>query len=299
MQSYLKLIKFDNLLIIALAQFCLKYGVFEPFNIPITLNGFGISLLVLATISIVAAGNIVIMQYDQETSATDNLLYGSITQKSANSLFIILNVIGVLIGFYLANLIGKPGFVALFIITSGIFYVYATYLKEILVVKNLCIATLAGLCLIVIGIFDLLPAITEENKETQTVIFSIILDYSIFAFFIILLRELVKDAIHMDRVYRLEIKTIYIVVCKESSLILFCVLVFIPIVLVFYYTYTYLFSNTTVVIFVLLFVIAPLLYVLIKCFSTVADKLLTRLALILKIILVITAISLIFYQFVL
>ncbi|MEW7278226.1 geranylgeranylglycerol-phosphate geranylgeranyltransferase [Aquimarina sp. 2201CG1-2-11] len=295
----MKLIKFDNLLIIAFAQFCLKYGLFEPFNIPITLNGFGVSLLVLATISIVAAGNIVIAQYDQETSATNNLLYGTIAQKSANTLFIVLNVIGVLIGFYLANLISKPGFVALFIITSGIFYVYATYLKEILVVKNVCIAALAGLCLIVIGIFDLLPAINEENKEFQVVIFSIILDYSIFTFFIIFLRELIKDCIHIDRDHKLDIKTIPIVVGKERSLKLIGLLVLIPIILIFYYIYTYLFSNTTVVVFVLLFVIAPLLYVMIKCFGAATDKLLTRLSLVLKIVLIITAISLVFYQFVL
>ncbi len=299
MLSYLKLIKFDNLLIIVLAQLCLKYGLFDPFNIAITLNGFGMALLIIATISIVAAGNIIIELYNLETSNSNTLLYGSITQKSANSLFIILNVIGVLIGFYLSNLIERPGFVALFIITSGIFYVYATYLKEIIALKNITIALLASLPLIVVGIFDLLPAITADNKEFQTVIFSIILDYSVFSFLIILLRELLKDSLQMDTDYKTGLKTIPILLGKERTLKLIGILALLPMIAVIYYIYTYLFSNSQAVIFVLLFIIAPLLYFMIKCFGVESNKLLSRLALILKIVLVVTAISIVFYQFVL
>ncbi|WP_074406698.1 MULTISPECIES: geranylgeranylglycerol-phosphate geranylgeranyltransferase [Aquimarina] len=299
MLSYLKLIKFDNLLIIAFAQLCLKYGLFEPFNIAITLNGLGIAILMAATFCIAAAGNIIIEIYNQEDTGVKGVLYDSITEKSANRLFIILNVIGVLIGFYLANLINRPGFAALFIVISGVFYIYASYLKEIIVLKNCILALLIGLSLIVVGIFDLLPAITEKNRASQTVIFSIILDYSIFAFMIILLREIIKDCLHIDRDHNLGIRTIPIVLGKNRTTKLIGVLTLLPIISVIYYIYNYLFSNSKAVIFVLILIVAPLLYFMIKSFSAESDQQFKRLALLLKIILFGASISLLFYQFVL
>jgi len=296
MLAYFKLIKFDNLLIIALAQLCIKYGLFEPFGIAITLNGFGIALLIIATVSIAAAGNIIIHIHDIDG---DNSLNSAISEKQTNRLFLIFNVIGVLIGFYLSNLIGRPGFAALFVIISGIFYIYATYLKEILVVRNIVIAVLAALSLIVVGIFDLLPAITEKNRASQTVIFSIILDYAIFTFIIILLRELIKDCIYLDRDHNFGIKTIPIVLGKNRTLKIIGGLTILPIVAVLFYVYTYLFSNTETVIFVLILLIAPLLYFMIKALSAETDDHLIVLKRILKIILITASISLLFYQFVL
>ncbi len=299
MLSYLKLIKFDNLLIIAFAQLCIKYGLFEPFNIAITLNGLGIAILMIATFCIAAAGNIIIEIYNREDTGEKGLLYGSITEKSANRLFIIFNIIGVLIGFYIANLINRPGFAALFIVISGVFYIYASYLKEIIVLKNCILALLVGLSLIVVGIFDLLPAITEKNRESQTVIFSIILDYSIFAFLIVLLREIVKDCLHIDRDHNIGIRTIPIVLGKNRTTKLVGVLTLLPVISVIYYIYTYLFSNSRAVIFVLILIVAPLLYFMIKSFSAESDKQFKRLAFLLKIILIGASISLLFYQFVL
>ncbi|WP_281991427.1 geranylgeranylglycerol-phosphate geranylgeranyltransferase [Aquimarina aggregata] len=299
MLPYLKLIKFDNLLIIALAQVCIKYGLFEPFGIAITLNSFGLALLIVSSISIAAAGNIIIEIYDRENLGIKGLLYGSITEKSANRLFIIFNVIGVGIGFYLANLINKPGFVALFIIVSGVFYLYASYLKEIIGLKNITISLLAGLSLVVVGIFDLLPAITPKNKESQTVLFSIVLDYSIFAFMITMLRELIKDCIHIDRDHNIEIKTIPILLGKTRTSKLIGVLTIFPILAIIYYIYTYLFSNSTAVILILFCLVAPLLYFMIKSFSAQTDKQFLLLKNILKILLVVTAISLLLYQFIL
>ncbi len=296
MLSYLKLIKFDNLLIIALAQICIKYGLFEPFGIAITLNGFGIGLLVVASVSIAAAGNIIIALHDHEGKG---FLNGNVSEKSANRLFIIFNVIGVFVGFYLANIIGRPGFAALFIIVSGIFYIYASYLKEILILKNVIIGLLAALSLIVVGIFDLLPAITEKNRASQTVIFSIIADYATFAFMIILLRELIKDTIHIDRDHNIGSKTLPITLGKDRTLKLIGILAIIPMLAVLYYCYTYFFSNSIAVLLVLALIIAPLLYFMIKCFMTESNTALKQLQLLLKIILVISSISLLFYQFIL
>lgn len=296
MASYLKLIKIDTLLMIAFAQLALKYGLFEPFNIPITLNGIGIVFLILASVSLAAAGNIIIAIYNEKEENT--FITGSITEKNANRLFIILNIIGVGFGFYLANLIGKPGFAAIFIIISVLFYSYASYLKEIIVVKNITIAVLAALSLVIVGVFDLLPAITDKNRGSQTVIFSIIIDYSMFAFSIIILKELVKDCLNINRDQKNELNTVPILLGKAKTCKLISLLTLFPIASVLYYIYSYLFANQTAVIVSLLLVVAPLLYFMIKIFNIQSNKELKRLRLLLKLLLIIVSFSLLFYQFI-
>ena len=47
----------------------------------------------------------------------------------------------------------------LFIITSGVLYLYSTYLKRIALIGNVVIAGLVSLSLLLVGIFDLLLAL--------------------------------------------------------------------------------------------------------------------------------------------
>ncbi|MBW1296591.1 geranylgeranylglycerol-phosphate geranylgeranyltransferase [Aquimarina litoralis] len=293
MQSYLKLIKFDNLLLIALAQLCIKYGLFEPFDIDITLNGFGITLLIIATTSLVAALNVMLYIENKEDTTI------SISEKTANRLFIIFNVIAVGIGFYLSNIIGWPKLAALFIVVSGVFYIYTTYLKEIIVLKNMIMGIMMALGLISVAIFDLLPAITEQNKASQKVIFLIIVDYAIFAFIMITLREIVKDCLTVDRDHNDGLQTIPITLGKDRTAKLISGLTIIPIGLIIYYVYTYLFSNSTAVVLVLVVLVAPLLYFMFRSWSAENNKDYKVLSLILKLVLFATSLSMLLYQFIL
>ena len=45
--SFLNLIRWKNLLMIALVQLLIKYALLEPFGVQTTLNAFGITLLIL------------------------------------------------------------------------------------------------------------------------------------------------------------------------------------------------------------------------------------------------------------
>lgn len=299
MQAYLKLIKFDNLILIAIAQLCIKYGLFEPFDIAITLNGFGILLLIIATISLVAAANVMLYIENREYAIKKENTNGTISEKIANRLFIVFNIIGVAIGLYLSNIIGSPKLAALFIVVSGIFYIYATYLKEILVLKNVIIGVLMALALISVAIFDLLPAITDQNRASQKVIFLIIVDYSIFAFTIVTIREIVKDCLSMDKDHNAGIQTIPIALGKDRTVKLIGALTIIPIGLIIYYVYTYLFSNSTAVVLVLGFLVAPLLYFMFKSWSAETNKDFKTLSLNLKVVLFLASLSILQFQFIL
>ena len=260
MISFFSLIRWKNLLLIALVQFLIKYALLEPFEVVrFTLNDFGFSLLVLATLCIAAAGNIIDDIYDVETDLVNKpnkvIVGKSVSEKTAFNLYIILTVIGVGLGFYISNLVGRSGFSAIFVIISALLYIYATYFKQTTLIGNILISFLVAMSLIIIGLFELLPVITEQNRETQLTFFKIIFDYSIFAFMINLLRELVKDIEDINGDYKAEMKTLPIVIGRERALKAIFGLSLIPLFAVTYYMITYLYKHYIVVGYFLIFII--------------------------------------------
>lgn len=303
MIDFLNLIRWKNLILIALVQLLLKYALFEPFGIDITLNWFGFALLVVATICIAAAGNIINDIYDTEAdriNKPDKIIVGNtISEKTAFNWFIAFNIVGVAIGFYLSNLVGRSGFSIVFVGISILLYLYASSLKQMLLVKNLIIAILIALALIIVALFDLLPAITSENQQTQLTIFRIVLDYALFAFGINLVREIVKDLQDIDGDYKAGLNTLPIAIGKERATnTAFALLVFFTIGVI-YYVITYLYKQQIAVGYFLAVVIAPLIYAVIKLFQAETISNYKHVSTVLKLTMLTGMLSLLLYPFIL
>ncbi len=307
MIHFFKLIRWKNLIMIALMQCLIKYALLLPFyashGVVTTLNGLAFFLLVLATVCIAAGGYIINDIYDIETDIVNKpekvIINKYITEKSALTLFIILNVIGVGTGFYLSNGIGKSGFFVIFIIASALLYIYSSYLKQMLLVGNIIVSLVVSLSILLIGIFELLPAITEANRVVQITFFKIILDYAIFAFIINLIRELVKDIEDIDGDYKAGMQTLPIVLGRERANKIVFVLSLIPLFSVIYYVITYLFKQQLVVGYFLVLVIAPLIYISIKLFSAEQKAQYKHISLVLKLVMLTGMLSLLLYKFIL
>ncbi|WP_378187747.1 prenyltransferase [Aquimarina sp. W85] len=291
MRDYLKLLNVKNLLLIALVQIVVKFGLFEPFGVAITLNKYGFLLLLIATLSIAAGGNALLFQSSSYKTPV-------FSEHLSNRLFILLNVIGVGLGFYLANIVGKPGFAAIFIIASGVLYSYSIYLRTIAIANLLVVGFLSMLPILIIGIFDLIPVLNSTNQALQRVMFSILFDYAIFGFFIVVIRQMIVGCTTMDLDHRAGVATVSILLGRDRTLKIVGVLTLFPIAGIIYYLYTYLFSNTLAVFLILLTLIAPLLYVMIKAWLIESKKGLEQLVWILTYILLMTILSLFVYQFI-
>jgi 4-hydroxybenzoate polyprenyltransferase len=303
MTDFFRLIRWKNLLMVALAQILIKYALFEPFNVAITLNGFGFSLLVIATVCIAAAGYVINDIYDIETDAInnpENVIVGKgISEKRANSIFIILTIIGVALGFYLSNLVGHSSFASLFVIISALLYVYASTLKKMMFVGNIVISILVAMSLIIVGIFELLPAVTAENQDTQVTFFKISLDYALFAFSLNFIREVVKDIVDIDGDFNAGMSTLPISIGRDRAGKVVFALFFIPIIGLIYYLVTFLYKHQIAVIYFLVFLIAPLLYCSIKSFSAETKKEWQHISIMLKVIMVLGILSLLLYKYIL
>ena len=271
--KYLKLIRYQNLLMLAFMQLIFRYGFLELQNIPLALTDWQYALLVLATVCIAAGGyiinNIVDVETDTENKPGDVIVGKFISETKAYNLYIGFTVIGVAIGFYLSNVIDKPSFTSLFIVIAATLYFYATSLKQSLLIGNIIVATLLSFSVIIIGIFDLYPVTNEENRSVMGLLFGILLDYAIFAFIINFIREIVKDLQDMEGDSNQGMNTLPIAFgTKKTSKLVFG-LSFIPVILILNYINSNLFSANLffATVFGLVFILAPLLYFTIKIWS--------------------------------
>lgn len=297
--KYLNLIRWKNLIIIALSQTLIKYALFEPSDATTTLNWFGFSLLVFATICISAAGYVINDIYDIETDLVnrpEKVIVGkSVSEKAANNLFIILNVVGVLIGFYLSHLIDKSSFFALFVVISALLYVYASYLKQTFLIGNLVVSTLVAFSLIIVGIFELLPIINPQNQAVQLYWFNILLIFALFAFMINFLREVLKDIQDVDGDHKQGMNTVPIVLGRNRAKNILFVLSFIPTLVLIYFIVNVLYLYIFVVSYFLLMVIAPMILITIKLFNAKSKKDYQIISNLLKLVMLTGVLSMILY----
>ena len=307
MKYFFNLIRWKNLLIIALVQYLVRYALLIPFReshgVMTTLSDFNFFLLVLASMCIAAGGYVINDIYDVETDRINKpnklIINKHITENNATTIFIVLNIIGVGLGFYLSNSIGKSAFFSIFFIASALLYIYSTSLKQIAVVGNVVVSIVVALSVLLVGIFELIPAMNGSNKAVQTTFINIIRDYAIFAFMINLVREMVKDIEDIDGDHNAGIDTLPVVIGRERANKVVFFLSLIPIIFVIYYVVTYLFKQQLVVGYFLVLVIAPLIYISIKLFSAEQKSHYKHISLMLKLVMLTGMLSLLLYTFIL
>lgn len=294
--KFSRLICYGNLLLLAFALCAVRYGFFEQQpGLSLALNDMQFMLLVISCICIAAGGfiinNIIGMQ-DMEVKEC----FG-ISETTAYYLYAGLNITGVGIGFYLSNLIMKPGFALLFIVIAATLYFYATSLKYTLILNNLVIALCVALSILILGVFDLYPAINPESRAYLSVIFQVLLDYAIFAFIISFIREVVKDLRDMDKDYNDGVATLPIVLGKERTAKLVFFLSLIPVGLLLYYGKTYIINFTWAFIYGLIFILGPMVYFLIRMWSAKTSKEFHTLSFVLKLVLAFTILFIVLITF--
>lgn len=288
MPNLLRLLRWKNLLILMLVQVLIKYALFIPNYAVTSLSTIQFIMLVASTVFIAAAGYVINDIYDVETDLVnrpDTVVIGkTITEKTANNLFIGLNVIGVLFGFYLSHSIGKSSFFALFVIISALLYVYASYLKQTFLVGNIVVSLLIAISLIIVGVFDILPAMNDANRPLQIQVFKILLVYASFAFLINLLREITKDIQDIDGDHKVGMYTLPIVLGRTRAKNILFILSLLPILAVVFLLANFLYHKTSFVLYVLLLVVGPMIFTTIKIFNAESKTDFKRISNLLKLV---------------
>ncbi len=256
---------------IALMQLILLYGFLKLQNIDLALAIWQYYLLIVSTVCIAAGGYIINNIFDTNTDLdnkpNDVVVGKSVSESLAYNLYVTFTLIGVCIGFYLSNLVMKPSFLLFFIIPSALLYIYATSLKQIMIIGNVVIASLLSFSILIIGIFMIIPATDEANKKAMSTVLSVLFDFAIIAFIINFIREIVKDLEDVIGDKNQDMQTLPVVFGTTRTSKLVFVLSFIPVLCILYYVYNYLFHLQYTTAYIFLFLVGPLLYFMIKIWS--------------------------------
>jgi len=288
MKKYFQLIRYQNLLLLALMQLVVRYGFLKLQAVFLALNSWQYGLLVLATLLLAAAGYVINDIFDQEADALNHphkqLIGSQISEGQAYNLYVVLNCVGVGIGFYLSNVIERPGFVALFILVAALLYFYATTLKQILFIGTLVVAALLAFSILIIGFFDIFPATYDGNQQVMSNLFSILVDYAVFAFLLSLYRELTKDLEDLEGDQIQGKQTLPILLGLKRATQVTFVFSLLPLCILVYYINHYFiaFDLYPTAIYALVGLVGPLLYCSIKLFSAKQKSDFTHLSLVLK-----------------
>lgn len=284
--KFLKLIGFENLIILAFAQFIIKYGFldFQP-DLMLALNEGSYTLLVLASVLIAAGGFLI-----NNITSRGSERYG-ISESVAYYIYGGLTIGGLAIGYYLSNLIGRPSFLLVFGLTVATLYFYATSLKESLLLGNIVIAFIIALAVMVIGIFNLYPMVGVFNLSQLATIFDLLLDYSVFTLIIGLMITLVKDLKDTDVDYNEGLNTLPIAIGKKRTAKIVFAIGLVATALLLYYANAYLKELLWALGYGLLFILGPIIYFLINILTAKTTKEFAVLEIILKFTLFFTAIS--------
>lgn len=174
-EALLKLTRFWNLIIISLGQYFAagflisSHTIFDP----------RLFLLSASTVLIAAAGYIINDYYDIKIdliNKPDRVVVGrGIPRRHAILYHVLLSGMGILIGVYLSVWIGLVNIMSVFLL-----WYYSNNLKRQPVIGNFVVALLTGLSILIVDL--LYPGD-----------YRLIFIYALFAFFMTLVREIIKD----------------------------------------------------------------------------------------------------------
>lgn len=205
--AFLKLIRFPNLLIIALVQYLMRLAIMSPalemYGYSLQMSELEFALLVISTCLLAAAGYVINNYFDRRSDMIvkpDKVVVGNVINRRLAMLWhFILNGLAVIIGFYLCFRIGiyKVGIV--FVLVPALLWYYSSYFKNRVLIGNILVAGFVALIPLLVPLFEI-PLLKREYHEgiLQIVtgfstLFKGVFLFSVFAFLMTMMYEILKD----------------------------------------------------------------------------------------------------------
>lgn len=185
----------------------MRFCIIKPF---LKLNGFYLQLdnfhfflLVLTTVLIAAAGNIINDYFDIRTDKINKpervVIGNQISRRTAIALHIGLTVTGIILGVYLSFYVNLWPLSLIFILCAGMLWFYSTTYKRQFLIGNLVVSLMIGGVPLLVALYEI-PLLNRaygelmvQNNVNFNYIFYWIGGFSIFAFYTNFIREIIKD----------------------------------------------------------------------------------------------------------
>ena len=216
--AFFRLIRWSNLLFIALTQALFYYCIYTPLlkTFPTNYNQFLFFNLMAASVFIAAAGYIINDYFDVQIDIINKperiVINKFIKRRWAIVWHLLLSILGVLMSVYVSIKTGEWLITLINIFCVAILLFYSITFKRKLLSGNLIIAVLTAWVILVVyifggaAIFSLQGWSTKFSNLNVPKFFKFTMLYTAFAFIMTLIREVIKDLEDMegDRKYNCE-----------------------------------------------------------------------------------------------
>ncbi len=304
MKAFFKLIRWKNLLIIALTMIAMReliiVPVFAHYDVEVSFSIWGFCSMVLSTILIAAGGYVINDYYDMRIdriNKSEKMIIGtSISRRKTIFLHLWLNIYGVLFGILASIAAHRFWYIFIFIGTVILLWLYSVKFKKNVFWGNLLIALLTAITPLLVGIteyFAVEDSINSWNLNQIRAVkmaMQVIIFFSVFAFLFTLIREIIKDCEDLIGDKANNINTIPIAIgLTKTNFIIFGLsiisMVFIAFVWYAYLGKTGIFGNNLLPpLYLLVFVMLPTLFVAVRSLFGTAKIKYTRLSKFVKLI---------------
>ncbi|MFA6402195.1 MAG: geranylgeranylglycerol-phosphate geranylgeranyltransferase [Salinivirgaceae bacterium] len=281
MIKYLKLIRIQNLLMVPLTMYLLRYGIIEPAltygysfalgeNMQLQLPFLLFNLLILINMLLGAAGYVINDYFDRKIDSINRpeevIVGNTVHRRFAIILHFTLNAIAVILSGFLAWHFRKPLILVAYLMIVGIFWLYSTTYKKQFLIGNIIVALGTAMIPLQLAYFELNALIQEYGlaMALQGQSFKVLLywlaSFALFAFLTNLIREIIKDMEDFEGDSSYGCNTIPVILGVKSAKIIISMLSILTIWLLWYFYNSYL--NNQISKWYLLFTIAiPLVVV--------------------------------------
>ncbi len=238
--AFFKLVRWPNLLITALMM-CLVYHCI--LGMPSTL---GFTLLVISMVFVVAGGYVINDILDMEIDAInkpDRQIVGRVfTERQGKVFYWTLTVVGLACALASTVMAHGRNFLPIFscmVLLACILYSYSNRYKKSLVIGNLIVSLSVAFAVFLPWLFQVFAMLGNkemlaENVEWMHVTLRIVLIYTVFAFLMTLIREIIKDMEDVKGDGRSHCRTIPIVWGMNAAQIIVLVLCFLTFLMICY-----------------------------------------------------------------
>jgi 4-hydroxybenzoate polyprenyltransferase len=203
-----RLIRYPNLLIIALTQALIRWSLMDPLlgaaHLTLQMSFFLFVMLMLSTLMVTAGGYAINDYFDRKIDTVNNpgqvVVGRTISLRHTMAIHLLLTSAGVLLGLYVAYSIGFLYLGFLFVMGSGMLWFYSTTYKRQVFIGNLIVALMTGMIPMLVLLFELpllyrkYGVLLAEGALDLTYLAIWVGGFSAFAFLLTLAREIIKDA---------------------------------------------------------------------------------------------------------
>ena len=282
---FFKLIRYKNLLLIIYTLTLINFVFFKAFNISENLSNFQFLLLLMAIVAITAAGYIINDIFDvvaDEVNKPSKVIVGKkISVEKAQKLYFFINSFGIITGVIFSLNLKKPEVSFYFFTIALLLYFYSKKLKSVVLLGNFIVSCVIAVNFIFYGC---IAVNTTVLNEYNSLVINTLIALAIFAFLLNFAREILKDIEDIKGDKKLNMNTLPILIGRKRAL--FITAVFCTVSLLFLVWIMLNFSEDFkfTMLYLLIMVFLPLLYVAIQFFKISSLKKIHSLSTFLKII---------------